>query len=591
MLNTANINSLWADVAIEELIRQGVDYFCISAGSRSTPLTAAVARRTESKDFGGHVVIHYDERGAAFHALGYGRATGKPAVLICTSGTAAANYYPAIVEASQENIPLIALTADRPSLLRLFGANQTIDQLHMYGEYVRWFHDFAVPGLKNDLHGVLGTIDEAVTRARSIPAGPVHLNCPFDEPLAPIGDSPDLQSAVKLLENWYNSGRPFNEPLYHPTLPPDEQLKLIARSLGTTKRGIVLAGRLDNPEQRAAVLSLCAKLKWPLLPDITSGLRLDSSERTINYYDLLLASEIFARSIRPDAVLHIGGRLVSKRLLEFLDRSRPGLYVLVNNSPARFDPARHFTDKLVCDIVSFCRGLEEEVWGSTSCTCLSLWQKANQTARQITSAATESTAEITEIAVARYITRHLPDGSGLFAASSMPVRDLDMFGDTNENDITIAANRGASGIDGTIASAAGFAAGLDRPVTLLIGDLAFLHDLNSLALLKAVQPPVTTVVFNNNGGGIFGHLPIVEVLDIFEKYFVTPHGLKFDKAAAMFDLPYTPVDDMPGFVSAFDLAQQSGRSSIIEVTLDRKRDVEFVNNVRAKIVAALENRK
>ncbi len=587
-MNTANINSLCADVIVEELIRRGVDYFCISPGSRSTPLTAVIAARKESGELGGDAVVHFDERGAAFHALGYSRATRKPAALICTSGTAAVNYYPAFVEASQDNVPLIALTADRPPELRNTGANQTIDQLNLYGKYVRWFSDLPCPSEEIDFQELLTAIDRAVSAAMGTTAGPVHLNCPLREPLAPIAEGPDLSDKAKQLESWYLSGQPFEEPISPARSVSDDKISTIAEIVEKSKDGLIVAGRLDDESQRAALLSLSQKIGWPLLADITSGLRFNSSNHIIHHYDLLLASEDFARAIRPAAVLQFGGRFVSKRLLQFVEQLAPPEYILVNDSPANLDPARCATQNVTCDIAAFCESLRGAVEQTEDTAYLEMWQRANETTQRVLSAECDRATELTEAAVARHISQQLADGTGLFLASSMPVRDMDMFGGANDNEIAVAANRGASGIDGTIASATGFAAGLGRPVTLLIGDLACLHDLNSLALLKKVAHPVAVVVVNNDGGGIFQHLPIAGLPDVFEKYFVAPHGLNFEHAAGLFDLPYCRVGDKTAFGQAYTLSQQSERSSIIEVSLDRTHSVSFHQSVRSGVVAALK---
>lgn len=589
-MNTANINSLWADLMVEELICLGVDYFVISPGSRSTPLTAAVASRRESGKLPGEVVIHYDERGAAFHALGYGRATGKPAALICTSGTAAANYYPAIIEASQDNVPLIALTADRPPELRHTGANQTIDQLHLYGEYVRSFVDLPCPDINSDPHMLLTTIDQAHANALGPPAGPVHLNCPYREPLAPLPDEagPDLSAYTRQLESWQKSGNPLTGDTGSAVLVSNEDLTAVTDAIGKAKAGFILAGRLDNKAQREAVLALSDHLGWPLLTDITSGLRLQTSGQTIHHYDLLLASSSFANSVRPDLILQVGGRFVSKRLFQFIEGAAPDHYILINDSTAPLDPARRVTKKIENDIPSFCAALQQSGGDSSMHSYLDVWQWANDTARKVLETECENGVELAEAAVARHTSRSLPDSTGLFLASSMPVRDMDMFADAGTADVIVAANRGASGIDGTIASATGFASGLKRPVTLLIGDLAFLHDLNSLALLSRSQHPITVVVLNNNGGGIFDHLPIADRADIFEKYFVTPHGLEFKNAAGMFNLPYIRVEDMPSFAMAFNESQQSRRSSIIEVILDRSQSLSFHRSIVSKIVNAID---
>jgi 2-succinyl-5-enolpyruvyl-6-hydroxy-3-cyclohexene-1-carboxylate synthase len=295
--------------------------------------------------------------------------------------------------------------------------------------------------------------------------------------------------------------------------------------------------------------------------------------------------------VRPDAVLQVGGRFVSRRLLQFIEQTAPANYVLVNDSPARLDPAHRVTQKIEGDIAVVCDRLRKSIVSTNRSTCFKRWQSGNKIARRVISEKCHSSTPITEASVARYISRHLPDRSGLFLASSMPVRDMDMFADTSDNAVVVAANRGASGIDGTIASAAGFAAGLGRPVTLLIGDLACLHDLNSLALLGRSPEPITVVVLNNDGGGIFDHLPVAGLTGIFEKYFVTPHGFNFAHAAEMFDLPYFRVEDMEAFAQAYELSQQSERSLIIEVALDRKFSFDFHQSILTGMAEALESRE
>ena len=581
-MKPANMNTLWGYLIVEELVRNGVTCFCLSPGARSTPLTVAVAGNKQARE-----MVHYDERGATFHALGYARATGQPAALICTSGTAAANFLPAVVEASMDNIPLVALTADRPPELHECGANQTIAQERLYGDFVRWRLDIPCPDEKIDPRFVLTTVDQAVYRARRNPAGPVHLNCMFREPLVPTGDGSDMSAYTESVREWSLSQVPYTSYASQGTETAEIDLKKIADVLKETEEGLLVVGRLCNHRQREAVLNLSRRLGWPTLVDITSGLRMVRENHMIHYYDLALLSEEFIKANRPATVLHLGGRFVSKRLLQFLESARPAAYILANSTPHREDPTHSVTRRVECDLDTFCRKLTlliaERDHGDD---WLNRWKHASNTVSDIVGRFCSELTVATEPSVGRLLTNHIPDNAGLFLASSMPIRGLDMFAGEGIGIIEVGANRGASGIDGTIASASGFAAGLKKAVTLLIGDLACLHDLNSLSLLNKIDLPVTVVVFNNNGGGIFELLSVAQFEDVLEPYFVTPHGLTFEHAAAMYDIPYRAVSDNAAFVTAYEDAWKSDRSSLIEVTIDRRKNRELLDRIAEEILGA-----
>ncbi len=581
MINTANIGSLWASLAIEEFIRTGVSFFCLSPGSRCTPLTVAVASHEKAEK-----LTHYDERGAAFFALGRTRATNRPTALICTSGTAAANYFPAIVEASADGLPLIIITADRPPELQACGANQTIDQTRLYGDFVRATFDLPCPDEDLDPRMLLTTIDQAIHRAKT---GPVHLNFKFREPLAPSDDGRDLSAVTKQLRRWIQTASPFTRYAAAVTEPDEKDTAPIADILNNTETGLVIVGRLLDRDERLAVADLIEHLGWPVLADITSGLSTLESPPIIPHYDLCLFSDSFAARHRPQTILHLGGQFVSKRLLRLVHDSNEMNYIVVNNRPDRYDPAHRVTHRLQYGVRQFCRQIAPSLHGNTDPACLRAWQKASDTIGGIIETVCAESMSPFEPAIVRLLLANLAADSALFVAGSMPVRDLDIFAPAGAGPLDVGSNRGVSGIDGTIASAAGYAAGLNRPVTLLSGDLACLHDLNSLALLNKINSPVTVVILNNNGGGIFGHLPIARHQDVFERYFVTPHGFVFDQAAAMFDLPFVRTDDTRTFVSAYQTARQSERSSIIEVSVDREQNQKFHDRLIDEIVTALRD--
>jgi 2-succinyl-5-enolpyruvyl-6-hydroxy-3-cyclohexene-1-carboxylate synthase len=575
---TPRANRLWAYLIVEELVRCGVDFFCVAPGSRSTPLVAALAANEKARS-----LIHFDERGTAFAALGYARATGRPAAWITTSGTAVANGLPAVVEASTDGVPMLLLTADRPPELRQTGANQTIDQPDIFGDYVRWRFDLPAPDPAIDPAMVLTTVDQAAYRANRTPQGPVHLNLMFREPFLP-----EEEDALPGPSPWTESGKPYTR--YAATKPAvdETEVRQLWQTLRPVKRGLVVAGRLASRKQGEAVLRLAGSLGWPLLPDIGSQVRLGAdSEGLVAHYDALLASDSFSEVHVPEAVIHVGGRALSKRLERFLGHSRPDPYVVVRENPFRLDPAHRVTHSIEASVVDFCVALVRATSEDSSAEETSWtrgWRKASDEAGRHLDGIFST--EPSEPFLARSVSRNVPPDHGLIVASSMPVRDLDTFAATDGSSVPVAANRGASGIDGTVATAAGFARGLRRPVTLLIGDLALLHDLNSLAMLRDVF--VVVVVLNNDGGGIFSFLPVAGQGQFFEPYFGTPQGVSFGPAAEMFGLGYERPETTEGFVEAYRKACARGSSTLIEVRTDREENVALHRRVLEEVAALME---
>ncbi len=559
--NAPNLNVLAAELLIEELLRSGVDCFCIAPGSRSAPLALAVARRAPAKAH-----VHFDERGAAFFALGHARATGHPAAVITTSGTAVANLLPAVVEASLDGVPLLLLTADRPPELRATGANQTIEQPGIFGCYARWQFDLPCPDEKIPFTSLLTTVDQAVFRSRYPLPGPVHLNCMFREPLGPQPVAFPRHAVLEPLAQWMNSAEPFTRyTAPHATVAPDEAAAL-AKLLAQAERGLVVLGRLPGGKPTAALLPLLRALGWPVFADVQTGLR-DAAE-VIAHADLLLLSPELQKKWRPDVVLHLGGGFVSRRVAEFLRESAPQHYVHVHPSPARLDPAHQVTQRIVADMDDFCAALAKRLPKRGARTGLESWQRADAVAAGVLELQLKPAKNISEPAVARWLSAALPADHALLLGNSMPIRDMNMFAGGSPQ--RIVANRGASGIDGLVATAAGFAAGSGRPVTALLGDLALLHDLNSLALLAAGKQPVVLLVINNDGGGIFSFLPVAESGADFERFFGAPHGLTFAAAAQQFKLPYTAPTSLTELQAAYRTACASKRPALLEVRTDRR---------------------
>lgn len=575
--DTGSLNARWAGSIMEELVRCGVETVVFSSGFRNAPLVVAADAHSNLD-----CISHFDERGAAFFALGCGRHDRKPAVWITTSGTALANGYPAVVEAAMDHVPLLCLTADRPAELRDTGANQVIDQHGIFGRYPRWFVDMPPPGSAMDPAYVLSTINQACYHASD---GPVHINCQFREPLVG-GDA----SMDHIAHSSRADASPFTR-YFAPVKQPPALGELVDR-LKRTKRGLVVAGRLASKEEGAAVTRVATELGWPLLPDITSQAITtgDSASLCVANFELCLKSSAFSDRSRPEAVLQIGGPCVSKPLLEFLVASELATWIVVNRSPLRIDPAHRVSHKFEADVIPFCKRLVETSITSTSDQkWLSTWTAAARRVEEILARVLdEPELGLSEPYIARALTRLIPGRSILVAGNSMPIRDLSMFRSSFQaDDIFVAANRGASGIDGTVATAAGLAESSGKLVTLLIGDLALLHDINSLALTK--RRPLIIVVLNNDGGGIFNLLPIPKAASTIERCFGTPHGLDFEHAAGMFGLDYVRPESRRAFETAYMQALRERRPALIEITTERKRNALHHKELYDLVRQGLEN--
>lgn len=579
-----NTNTLWGALIVEELIRNGVLTFVISPGSRSTPLTVAAARNPRAK-----CIVHFDERGAAFFAAGFAKAAIHRCALICTSGTAVANYLPALVEAAQSRIPLIVLTADRPPELIDTGANQTINQTGIFGQYVRWSHTLPCPDASIPVEVILTTVDQAVCRARHEPAGPVHLNCPFREPLV-SSTPPDSRIALPTqLETWSQNSRPYTEYLERPSFPIDSYAEgRCAKIIQGARRGLVLLGGAPYGFGASLDSGWLSRVRWPVWADITSGRRADPNvPAMIPYYDQALLSPKVRKRLAPDVVLHIGGSMTSKRVLEFLRDFPPEHYIRVVDHPLRDDPSHRVTVRVVVDAYqAFLERLPAPKWVGAR-RWLHEQLEAGRIAGRAVDAALKKSRSLSEPETVRLVASKTRSSDAIFLGNSMPVRDFDMFayGGACAN---IVANRGASGIDGNIATAAGFSHARKSRVVAVIGDLAALHDLNSLALLKQKGVHVTLVVLNNDGGGIFQFLPIAEHKDVFEDYFGTPHGLRLKDAAQMFGLDYAQPGSRREFIAALEAGRRLKRSSLIEVITDREDNLRLHRKIGEAVVAALE---
>ncbi|MBI2423717.1 MAG: 2-succinyl-5-enolpyruvyl-6-hydroxy-3-cyclohexene-1-carboxylic-acid synthase, partial [Candidatus Hydrogenedentes bacterium] len=579
-----NLNHAWAALLAEELARLGIKDIFLSPGSRSTPLAIAVASHPALR-----VHVHFDERGTAFAALGCALGSESTTALICTSGSAAANYLPAVVEASQSHVPLLLLTADRPPELLDCGANQAIAQQGLFGAYTRWEAQVPCPDLSITPAHALTTLDQAVARTRTPIAGPVHLNCMFREPLAPV-DCPWPATWLDPLCHWLESPHPFTRYALPSTTLPEaaerEMLGLVARGMS----GLLVVGQLKWESERQAVAGLVRNAPWPVFADITSGLRTGiAAHENIAYYDQLL-QEGSGEPYVPGFVLHLGGALVSKRLQHYLRTlaARGVPSVRVADHPLRHDPDHCVTHRFTCDLAPFCRWLAPILKPLPRTPGAEVVRAMESNAAATLAEALDQGEELNELTVPRLLTQQRPPHSIIFAGNSMPVRDLDKFADPRGAEGPVHANRGASGIDGNLATVAGLSLGSERPVTAIVGDLTALHDLNSLALLQSCNRSVAIVIVNNNGGGIFSFLPVADATPHFERLFGAPHGLGFENAARLFNLAYAAPASRADFVDAYTRAMDHPGATIIEVRTDRTANVNAHRDLQILICTALE---
>ena len=581
--DNSNLNQYWAELIIEELVRNGVTYICIAPGSRSAPLVVAAARHAGVQTF-----LAYDERSLGFHALGVARATNRPAAIITTSGTAVANLYPAVVEAASDAVPMMILTADRPPELIDTGANQTIRQDRFFGDYVRWHFDLPCPDQAVSPSMVLTTIDQAVYRSVSDLPGPVHLNCRYREPLEPSGCS--VPSGYDLvIENWKTSRVPFTRyAMAKQTLPP-AGISTLTSIVENIDRGMIVAGQLSTQIQANAVLSLAQKTQWPVYADISSQLRFSgAATHPIRYYDQELLSEEFNKLAKPDVVLHFGSRTTSKRLWQYFDQNRPQRYVVIKQTPTRHDPAHYVTDHVQADIVDVCQTLSEQIAGNSTNKFADFFGDKSKKIEAVIHETIAQTDAMTEPFISRTVSELIPESSCLFLSNSMPVRDMDLYAKSIEKSIKVATNRGVSGIDGILSTAAGFAAGHEKMLTLVTGDIAMLHDLNALSVLNKLKVPMIIVVINNQGGGIFDFLPVSQHPDVFESHFVVPHEYRFKGVSETFKIPYVAAGDKQTFAESYQAATTEKTTTLIEVFTGREDNLKLRKQIKHKILEVLQ---
>jgi 2-succinyl-5-enolpyruvyl-6-hydroxy-3-cyclohexene-1-carboxylate synthase len=586
-MDPTNANTALASAFAEELARGGLRYAVISPGSRSTPLAVALWRQPEIE-----VSVIVDERSAGFFALGAAQASGEPVALLCTSGTALVNYHPAVVEADESGIPLLVLSADRPPELRGIGAGQTIDQIKAFGSSVRWFCEVGTHEADDDglLHyRSVACRALAAARGETRP-GPVHLNLPWREPLAPV----PVEGAVTATDPLALEGRdkrPLTAVTHIDLEPSVFLLDEMAGHIGDAISGVIVAGRQLDPELREPIAHLARVSGFPILADPTSQLRCGPHDRShvVAAYDLLLREEHFARSVVPELVLRFGEMPTSKPLRAWLAESGAD-QIVIDPYGGWNEPTNRAAAVLRADPTELASGWAARLEGleGREGPLPERWLSAEAAAQSALAEAFGAEGEITEPALHRALGEAHSGGDLVYTSSSMPIRDQETFLPASSTDVSFLSNRGANGIDGLISSGIGAAHASGRPTTIVTGDLGLLHDLGSLASLRDVETPVRIFVIDNDGGGIFHFLPQEAAMpsDEFEALLGTPRGVDAAKAAALFDLPHRHLESLADLPDA--LAAGTG---LIEVKTDRKTNVEAHRDLTRRVHDAIATRR
>jgi 2-succinyl-5-enolpyruvyl-6-hydroxy-3-cyclohexene-1-carboxylate synthase len=566
------------DAFVDELCCCGVEHTCVCPGSRSTPLALVMATHPGLRAWS-----HIDERSGCFFALGIAKATRKPVAVVCTSGTAAANFLPAVIEASYSHVPLLVLTADRPPELRDCGAGQTIDQIKLYGSNVKWFAEAGTPESGERYFRSLAR--RATAAASANPPGPVHINFPFREPLMPAGERGATAPTP---------GAGYTRSYEPERAPAAAVIAMLDDVVRTARRGLVVCGPYDGDERFThAVSRFAARAGYPLLADPLSQVRTGrhDTRMVVGHYDALLRQTHFAERMRPDLIVRCGAMPTSKAFLQYVERHPDSRQIIVDPLGFWRDPTLLAAEFVRTEPALLFEALADHA-RSVNCDAewCEGWSEAEQRASAVVTVSLDEITELFEGKVFAELADRIPDGTVLYVGNSMPVRDLDGFWPVGSRRTRFLCNRGANGIDGFVSSGLGAAAVSHDPVVMITGDLGFYHDLNGLMAVKRHRVRATIIVLNNNGGGIFGFLPQADCGPPFEEFFVTPHGLDFRGAVEMYGANFVRIGNWCEFRNAVGTALGAERTTVIEVPVDRVRNIEVHRRIWAGVAAAVDNR-
>jgi 2-succinyl-5-enolpyruvyl-6-hydroxy-3-cyclohexene-1-carboxylate synthase len=572
-----NRNIAWAESFVNELAAGGVKYVCISPGSRNTPLTWAFANNNKIKKY-----VLIDERSSAFFAAGLANRTGKAVALVCTSGTAAVEFYPAIVEAYLQRIPLIVCTADRPAELRNTGTNQTINQDNLYKNHIRWFADAGLPDLTVKKITALKNIAiKAVKISCFINRGPVHINFPFRKPFEPdnFTDNINLHIESLLKKTLYQPGKFTVDNNW----TNNKSLIKLAHKFSEFRKGLIIVGPENYGDDfHSSVYKLSKILGYPVLADGSSQLRYakqisssnsESNNKLICNYEGLFRSQEFIKEYLPEIIIHFGRTPTSKGIEDFYEKHAP-LKIIVNPEGDIFDPTRKgntytYSPTVFCNsLCKLLRDLKRQNNGWAD-----IFHKADTELEQLKYQIFQAYDPMSEPGIVNEFLKAIPNNSLVMLSNSLPVRDFDFFASRYSKNLTIYHNRGASGIDGIISTALGIASLRKDPVFLITGDIAFYYDINSLFIAHKHSIPLTVILINNNGGGIFNSLPIASYKKFIDEYFITSHNLDFKILTTAFGVTYRYAKNLSKFRELIKKSPSDKKTVVIEIKTDSQKSL------------------
>ncbi len=580
-MTAPNRNTLWAEAFVDELAAAGVGAVCIAPGSRSTPLTVAFAKHDDIRVFS-----HLDERSGAFFALGRGRLTGRPTPVVCTSGTAAANLHPAVLEASESRVPLLVLTADRPPELWDSGANQTTNQERLYGDAVRWYRTLPEPEPEDrKLRSLRVTAGRAVAEATGRPAGPVHLNVPFRKPLEPVTVDDDVPPDFEAEAPLAAGGRdgPFVSRARGRLELSGGGIERLQEAVAGVDRGLLVCGPANRPTpSRDALATLAEATGFPVFADPLSGHRFGHEGVPVcGGYDSYLAAPGAVPT--PELVVRFGASPTSKKLRTFLSESVPRQF-LVDPAGGWREAEFAATDLVEADPTALAKRLAAGLSPGPTAYRDRVLEVERQYWDRVESACA---AEWFEGAVLQAVVDGCPDPATVFVSNSMPVRDLDRFGRPAGTDLTVLGNRGVSGIDGVTSTALGAGSATDDPLVAVTGDLAFYHDMNGLLAVGRCGVDATIVLVDNDGGGIFHKLPIEAFDPPFTEQFLTPHGLDLSRVGELYDISFVAVSQTDALTDAVAASTRQDGTQVLHAQTDAESSHRFREALHEEVCCSL----
>ncbi|MFM7528351.1 MAG: 2-succinyl-5-enolpyruvyl-6-hydroxy-3-cyclohexene-1-carboxylic-acid synthase [Nodosilinea sp.] len=580
-----NTNTLWASVLVGTLVRLGLKTAVVSPGSRCAPLTLALASHPQVE-----ALPILDERSAAFFALGLAKRTGCPSLLVCTSGTAAAHYYPAVIEARESQVPLLVLSADRPPQLRHCASGQTIDQQKLFGDFPNWYAELALPQADLTLLAYLRqTLVQAWHRSLWPTPGPVHLNCPLEDPLAPVADGSAAALPGQLGEGFWRALGPIPGPIDLPG-PLLTDLAAQLHHWQGCDRGLIIAGPAQPPHplpysQALATLSRC--LGWPVLAEALSPLRQRASlnPNLVTSYDAILTRVGNSADLVPESVLQVGPLPTSKTLRQWLQRSQPRRW-LVGPGVANLDPLHGSTTALGASLEQLAQAAAPLAPPPHPSAYRQRWLEQEHRTRQHLDQTLADLSDLFSGKVPWLMAQVLPPQTPVVIANSLPIREAEWFWPPSDRGLRPLCNRGANGIDGTLSTALGVAHG-GTPTVLLTGDLALLHDTNGWLSLPGLRGHLTVVVINNQGGGIFQGLPIAQFDPPFEQFFAMPQRVDLNHLCAAYGVSYERITRWEQLRACLSFLPSRG-ARVLEVPCDRRWDQQQRQQLLSRSNQALD---